>query len=246
MNDFDLVSNTGRGIAPTGIDPYAAYGAQAQDGMFLSFSRVGEFEAGQDKEQIAFGTRLVANMPGLKQGWRYWRDGQVVDDLTAPLGTPHPRRNELGDTDQAMWERDKEGKPRDPWVMTDILEMSDGETNYIFSATSKGGRGAIQRLCGEYAKGRRARPDMLPIIKLGRDSYVHKEYGKTYFPVFAIVGWTDEENPSVDGEDEAALPIEEPPQGQRAANPTQEAADSTPPTSMTRSPSSSSRRATRF
>ena len=212
MNDLDLIQNTRREIVTTGGDPFAAYGAQMQDGTFLSFSRVGEFEAGQDKEQVPFGTRLVANMPGLRQGWRCWIGGRVVDDRTDFLGAPQPRRNELGDLDQAMWERDKEGKPRDPWVLTDILEMSNGETNYIFSATSRGGRGAIQRLCAAYAKERRMRPDMLPIITLGRDSYIHKEFGKTYFPVFEIVGWTNAENPSVDG-DEADIPFD-PPQTQ--------------------------------
>ena len=70
---------------------------------------------------------------------------------------------------------------------------------------------------------------MLPIITLGRDSYVHPEYGKTYVPVFEIVGWTDADNPSVDGEGDDDVPFEPavaepskaalPGPGQRAANP---------------------------
>jgi hypothetical protein len=34
----------------------------------------------------------------------------------------------------------------------------------------------------------------VPIIELGRDYYTHPSYGKTYFPVFTIVGWTEEDN----------------------------------------------------
>ncbi len=219
MSDVAVKQSTA--IATTGHDPFAQYGAQQQDGTFLSFSRVGEFEAGQDKEQVPFGTRLVANMPGLKQGWRCWIGGKVIDDRTDLLGLPQPRRNELGDMDTGLWERDKEGKPRDPWVMTDILEMSNGEVNYIFSATSKGGRGAIQKLCANYAKERRMRPDMLPIITLGRDSYIHSEYGKTYFPVFEIVGWTDQDNPSVDGSGDGQdeIPFDPAPDVKTAAAP---------------------------
>lgn len=249
MNDLDLIDNTRREVAPIGPDPFAAYGAQQQSGTFMSFSRVGEFEAGQDKEMVPFGTRLVANMPGLRQGWRCWIDKKLVDDRTDLLGVKHARRDELGDTDEAMWERDKEGKPRDPWSFNDLLEMSDGENSYLFATRSKGGRGAIQKLCAAYARERRMRPGMLPIITLGRDSYQNKTYGKTFFPVFEIVGWTDADNPHVD--DSEVFPVDgrrrdEP--GQRAANPTRE--DGKPPAdsgfATATSPSDGARRATRF
>ena len=210
MNDLDLPMTTQgsrREVVSAGGDMYDVfgdYGAKAQDGTFLSFSRVGEFEAGQDKEQVPFGTRVIANMPGLRQGWRCWIGGKVVDDRTELLVSriPQQRRNELGDMDQGLWERDKEGKPRDPWVETDILEMRGDGANYIFSTTSKGGRGAIQRLCAAFNKAGRMRPGMLPIITLERDSYPHKEYGKTYFPVFEIVGWADADILSLAGADQ--------------------------------------------
>jgi hypothetical protein len=234
MSDQDTLDLPGREVATTGGDPYAAYGAKVgTTGQFMSFSRVGEFEAGQDKEQVPFGTRVVANMPGLRVGWRRWFGKQVTDDLTELLtdGQPIARRDTLGDMDQALWERDEKGIPRDPWQVSNILELSDGETNYIFSTSSKGGIGAIGRLCIAYAKERRMYPGMLPIITLNRDSYPHKTYGKTYFPVFEIVGWTDADSPSVEdagGEDTGELPDgERHSQGQRAANPTQ-AADNQP------------------
>lgn len=246
MNDLDIIDrNTGTAVATTGADPFAAYGATLQGGTFLSFSRVGEFEAGQDKEQVPFGTRLVANMLGFRQGWRCWIGGKMIDDRTDFLGMPQPRRNELGDMDQGMWERDAEGKPRDPWVMTDILEMSDGKTDYIFAATSKGGRNALQKLCAAYAKERRMRPDMLPIITLGRDSYVHPIYRKTYVPVFKIVGWTDQNNPSVDDAPRETVREEEQRLGQPAANFTQGEAVAASQTSMTEFPSSTGRSAPR-
>ena len=210
MNYLDLpmmTQGSRREVVTTGGDMYDAfgdYGAKTQDGTFLSFSRVGEFEAGQDKEQVPFGTRVVANMPRMRNGWRCWIGGKVVDDRTELVAArvPKQRRNELGDMDQGLWERDKEGKPRDPWVDTDILEMRGDGANYIFSTTSKGGRGALQRLCEAFAKNGRMRPGMLPIITLERDSYPHKEYGKTYFPVFEIIGWTDADEPSLDDADQ--------------------------------------------
>lgn len=202
-------------------DPYASYGAKVgATGQYLSFDS-GEFQYGQNKAELKLGSRLVANMPGLRVGWRRWYGGQVTDDLTELLAECRPmqRRNDLGDEDVALWEKPKATPnnptpaPRDPWQITNILELmgEDGET-YIFSTGSKGGIGAIGRLCTAYGKERRMRPGMLPIIELGRDSYMHKEYGKTYFPVFTIVGWTDEDAPSVgEGtESEEEIPFDPP------------------------------------
>jgi hypothetical protein len=186
-------------------DPYAAYGAKVgTTGQYLTFKQ-GEFLAGQNADELKLGTKLVANMPGLRIGWRRWFAAQVTDDLTEPLisGPVTQRRESLGDNNQDLWERDDRGEPRDPWQLTNILEFSDGDGNvYIYSTGSKGGIGAIGRLCKEYGNERRQRPGMLPIITLGRDFYTHPRFGKTYFPVFTIVGWTDENNPSVDGDSE--------------------------------------------
>jgi hypothetical protein len=209
MDDTDLLNRTGdvaepraTAVAKTGVDPFASYGAKVgKTGQYLSFNRAGEFVFGQSQEELKAGARLVANMPGLRIGWRRWFANQVTDDLTEPL-VESPQiapRNTLGDMDQALWEKDNEGKPRDPWQLTNILDLSDGEQTYIYSTGSKGGINAIGRLCAAYGKERRMRPGMLPIITLGRDSYNHPIFKKMYVPEFKIVGWTDEENPSLDG-----------------------------------------------
>lgn len=227
MNDLDLIQNTRREIVSTGSDPFAAYGAKVgKTGQYLSFKN-GEFLYGQTNEELPLDSRLIANMPGLRIGWRRWFDGQVTDDLTELLvdQVPMRPRTELGDNDPALWERDDTGKPRDPWQLTNVLELSDGEETYIYSTGSKGGIGAIGRLCTAYARERRQRPDMLPIIKLGRDFYNHAQYGKTYFPVFEIVGWTDAEDPSLDSDgDDVPFEPEKPAEKPKAAAVTEPAA----------------------
>lgn len=226
---------TGTDVLDTRDDPYAQHGRQAGgEGQYLSFKN-GEFLYGQNSEELPIGTQLVANMPGLRWGWRCWRDSQVVEDLTEPVAEMRPteRRSNLGDNDPAAWERDNTGKPRDPWALTYILELADqaGE-KYLYSTTSKGGIGAVRRMCEEYAREYRQRPDEMPIIELGRDFYNHPQYGKTYFPVFTIVGWTDADDPQI----AAPAPSVE---GQRVANPTQAArAAAAAPSTTTKSPSS--------
>ena len=225
MSDLDLLGNRSGDLAPTGHDPFLAEGAKLNTtGQFLTLTRVGKFVSGQNRDEIPLGTRLVANMPGLRKGWRRWEAGHNVEDLTELVseGRPVPARSTLGYMDQSQWEKDDQGQPRDPWQLSYVLEMSDGETLYIYAASSKGGFGAIGRLCTMYGKERRMRPGMVPIIELQAECYMHPIYKETFVPNFPIVGWTDEANPSVDGGDDdvptgrAALPAP----GQRAANPT--------------------------
>jgi hypothetical protein len=209
-------------LIDTRNDPYAAYGAKVgSTGQFLSFKN-GEYVFGQNAEELPIGTRLVANMPGLRIGWRRWFGGQVTDDMTMLLadGPTVERRDALGDMDQSKWDKDDLGEPRDPWQMTNILELSDGEKTFLYSTSSRGGIGAIGRLCKDYGRQWRMRPNELPIIELARDSYMHPRFKKIYVPDFKIVGWTDADNPSVNDAELAALEPMKEIGRQRDANPT--------------------------
>lgn len=185
----------GTSLATASDNVYASYGARVgNQGTFLTFKN-GEFLAGQDGTELALDTKLIANMAGFRIGWRRWWDDQITDDLTELLvdQLPMKQRNELGDMDQALWKKDNNGKPFDPWQLTNILDFADQEGEvYIYATGSKGGIGALGRLCKEYGKQYRQHPGMLPIIQLNRDHYMHKEFGKTYFPVFNLVDWVDE------------------------------------------------------
>jgi hypothetical protein len=211
----DLVKQGNGAIATMNdIDPFTAYGMRAggaAGGQYLSFKN-GEFLYGQNSTMLPLGTRLVANMQGLRVGWRRWQDSQVTDDLTVPLIERRPLepRNSLGDNDPQMWSKGPDGRPRDPWQMTNILEMVDQQgQKFIFSTGSKGGVGAIARLSAEYGKLYRQKPGLAPIIALANDWYAHPEYGKTYVPEFNIVGWANPE--TLEPDDDVVLPGIDPP-----------------------------------
>jgi hypothetical protein len=191
-------------LTPTGgggDDPYSAYAAKVvqQEGTFLSF-KTGEWLYGKDGDSLSLGTKLIANLPGLKIGWLRWQNKQVTDDRMELLTTQtiRLRREELGDLDETLWDIDSAtGKPRDPWRFTNALQLSTDDAEvYIYGTSSKGGLNAIGRLCQVYGREYRQRPNMLPIVELQKDFYMHQTYGKTYFPVFNVVGWTSSDNPT--------------------------------------------------
>jgi hypothetical protein len=190
----DIIEQTQSALTTqTDIDPYVAYGLKAgtAGGQYLSFKN-GEFLYGQNASVLPLGTRLAANMAGLRVGWRKWRGGALEDDLTVPLAERRPveARNALGDTDRSLWDRGTDGKERDPWQFTNILELADADgQTFIYSTGSKGGISAIAALSAEYGKQYRQKPGLTPIIILGNDYYIHPEYGKTYVPRFELVDW---------------------------------------------------------
>lgn len=165
-------------------------------GDLLKFSK-GEYLSGKDGDEVAEGTELVANLDELMFGWVKWEDGKPADMQMGRVvdGYKPPSRKDLGDTDEDEWEIDESsGKPRDPWQLTNYLIMKEpgGEGLFTFATSSKGGLGAIGKLCGVYGKRIRSNPDEFPIVALNVDSYRHsnKAYGKIFVPELKVVGWT--------------------------------------------------------
>jgi len=178
---------------------FESYGQQMSissiTGTLIKFNK-GDWVTGDD-EDLDDNMELVANMDQLMVGWIKWVDNRPAEQIMGPVaeGYQAPRRNELGDTNQDEWETDDQNRPRDPWQFSNYIVLKepgqDASTDnlYTFATSSKGGLGAIGALCREYGKDMRRRPDQYPIIRLGTDSYNHREYGRTKVPLLTIVGW---------------------------------------------------------
>lgn len=184
---------------PENYDPYVAYGDQASGGAtnILKFKK-GTYYAGPDEVEVPIGTQLVANPPGAKIGCIRWEDGHPTEDRMVLIseGVAPPRRNELGDDDQSLWETDDRGDPRDPWQFTNSLPLKDPKTGeeYLFSTSSKGGIRALGKFLKAYGVEYRQKPGRLPVIELQADDYAHpnKSYGRIDVPVLPLVNWVDE------------------------------------------------------
>jgi hypothetical protein len=82
-----------------------------------------------------------------------------------------------------------------------------------FTTTSVGGRKAVQALAVEIAtQVEKDQSKPVPVVKLGKDHYTHKSYGRIYTPVFEVVEWV-----SMNGEAEASPEAEAAPGRRRRA-----------------------------
>jgi hypothetical protein len=98
-----------------------------------------------------------------------------------------------------VWDKDAEGRPKDPWQETIYLVMrAEGDPSqvYTFTSTSVGGRNAVRKLKKEFRDAYPDhKPEARPIIELGVDKYKHKNvsFGWIKFPTLKLVGWTDDQ-----------------------------------------------------
>ena len=158
-------------------------------GRLLKFTK-GVYECGDS--EIKIGTEFVAHVDQIARGWIKFTGGKLAEQRLFKGGEQPPPRDALGDNDQSTWDDvDNSGKPRDPWFFQWYLPLSsvdDGDT-MTFATQSKGGIGAIGKLCSLY--GRRGGRGPLPIIQLGSSSYKNKKYGRIDTPEFPVVRWDD-------------------------------------------------------
>jgi hypothetical protein len=156
-------------------------------GRMLKFAK-GYFRVGDD--EVCAGGQYVAHVDRLLRGYVKFGGGKSIEQRLGRVaeGFQMPKREELGDTDKAAWERDANGNPRDPWALQYYLPLEDVETGevLVFVTSSRGGCSAIGNLCNLFA---RNAENGLPIIKLGTSSYRHKTYGRIDIPDFPVVGW---------------------------------------------------------
>jgi hypothetical protein len=180
------------------VTHFADFGAEDShsfDGHLLKFSK-GDWLFGRDAEELKEGTQCVAVMPTLVDGWQKWENGKPSGAKLGLVaeGFKPARRFELGDDDTELWETDTiSGEKKDPWTQVYYLGLvkADDGTIMTFSTSSFGGRKAVRKLSGDFAKQCSKYAGKYPVVSLGVGSYQHevKAYGRIKFPTLEIVDW---------------------------------------------------------
>jgi hypothetical protein len=156
-------------------------------GTLLRFSDW-NWSRGKEAGPVEKGTRLIAT--GTTSAWVKWAQGKPVEYRMKPTGKPMPDRETLGDTDEAVWEKGPDGKPRDPWQHTKFVYLINPDTAeaFTFSTSSWGGREAVINLGDAITRMRTAHPHALPVVEL-QAAPMATRFGRKSKPVFRIVDW---------------------------------------------------------
>jgi hypothetical protein len=164
-------------------------------GRMVKFSREGDFITADDGQPIGGDAEFFALCDETLVGWvRFNGVGEPPDREMGLLydGYCMPTRDALGDLDPKQWEEGLDGNPQDPWQHHQYLPLQSTSTGELFTfvTASKTGRRAVGNLLRHFERMRRASPDEIPVIRLGKGGFAHKDerVGFVITPMFVVVG----------------------------------------------------------
>lgn len=132
---------------------------------------------------------------GVKKGWQRWCDGRAETRITLP-GQIHPSRDEIGDTNEALWPLNKDGRKEDPWCDVRAVHMVSAANlqEYTFVTQTYGGRKSVAELGEKIRRMRMRYPNARPIIVL-RHEKMRTKQGSALKPVLSVDEWHGLEGP---------------------------------------------------
>lgn len=207
------ITNMAAALAQSSVSAGAAGGGE----LYMTFSKFGEWCYGAEKTETEEGSVWAINPQGFTHGFIAWDQSNTSNgptgEVMVPATQPMPLESELpevkGDWTKAIG------------VQLHCTSGEDEGAQSVWKANSLGARKAyaeiLQAVIARIGEGV---AEIVPLVELKADSYIHKTYGKIFTPVVEIVGWAN-----MDGEpaaEPAAALEEQPVQEEPAAEPAAE------------------------
>ena len=166
--------------------------------VILKMDKTGHWVFGADQTEVESDATWAINPFSFVHGFIAWGDGEVLGEKMVSVSQPLPEMEAAPAGAKRGWETQV-------GMSLKCLSGEDKDMEARFSSTSVGGKRAVQTLAVAIANQVEAdQTKPVPVVRLKKDHYSHKSYGKIYTPVFEIVEWvgmdgaTDEEVPQVE------------------------------------------------
>ena len=172
--------------------------------VILKMDKTGHWVFGADQTEVEADATWAINPFSFIHGFIAWGDGEVLGEKMVSVSAPLPEMDAAPAGAKRGWETQV-------GMSLKCLSGEDKDMEARFSSTSVGGKRAVQTLAVAIANQVEAdQSKPVPVVRLKKDHYAHKSYGKIYTPVFEIVEWV-----GMDGEAPEAEVEEAPAAGRR-------------------------------
>lgn len=153
--------------------------------VLIKMDRTGTWVYGADQTEAEDDSTWAVNPFSFVHGWIAWGEGEVLAEVVASITQPIPEVDEAPAAAKKGWEK----------VVGMQMQCLTGQDEGLavrFTTTSVGGKRAVQTLASEIAAQVDKDPSKpVPVVRLKKEHYQHKTYGKIYTPMFAVQSWTD-------------------------------------------------------
>ena len=163
----------------------------------IKMDRTGHWVFGADQTEAEDDARWAVNPFSFVHGFIAWGDGEVLAEKLVPVTEPLPELDAAPPGAKKGWEPQT-------GLSLKCISGEDAGMEARFTTTSVGGRKAVQTLAVAIAaQVEKDQSKPVPVVKLGKDHYLHKSYGRIYTPVFEVLEWVSMDGGAAEAEAEA-------------------------------------------
>ena len=156
---------------------------QSTGSVIIKMDKTGHWVFGADQTEAEEDSTWAVNPFSFTHGFIAWGDGEVLAEKMVPVTQPLPELDVAPPGAKKGWEQQV-------GMSLKCVSGEDAGMEARYTVTSVGGRRAVQTLAVAIAEQVEKDPALpVPVVKLGKDHYQHKSYGRIFTPVFEVVKW---------------------------------------------------------
>jgi len=163
----------------------------------LKMDKTGHWVFGADQTEVEDGSTWAVNPFSFVHGYIAWGDGEVLAEKMVPVNEPLPEVDPAPPQAKRGWELQV-------GMSLKCMSGEDEGLEVRYSVTSVGGKRAVQAMGIKIAARVDGSPESpVPVIRLKKEHYMHKSFGRIYSPLFEVEAWIGMEGEAKPAEVEA-------------------------------------------
>ena len=177
--------------------------------VIIKMDKTGHWVFGADQTEVEDDATWAVNPFSFIHGYIAWGEGEVLGEKMVSVSEPLPEMEAAPPNAKRGWEAQV-------GMSLKCISGSDKDMEARYTVTSVGGKRAVQQLAiaiAEQVEKDQSKP--VPVVRLKKDHYTHKSYGRIYTPVFEVVEWVGMDGKADEREAAEAPAAEAAPAGRR-------------------------------
>jgi hypothetical protein len=192
---FPVVQNSSIGavaVALRQIAPAAAGGT-----AIIKMDKTGHWVFGADQTEVDADSLWAVNPFSFVHGYIAWGEGEVLGEKMTSITSPLPELESAPPGAKRGWEEQV-------GLSMKCIKGEDEGLEVRYTVTSVGGKRAVQAMGIKIAERVDGSPESpVPVIRLKKEHYMHKSFGRIYTPLFEVEAWIGMEGEAKPAEVEA-------------------------------------------
>ena len=151
--------------------------------VILKMDKTGHWVFGADQTEIDDDSTWAINPFSFVHGFIAWGEGEVLGEKMVPVSEPLPEMDTPPPGAKRGWEMQV-------GMSLKCMTGEDKDMEARYNVTSVSGKRAVQKLALDIAaQVEKDQSKPVPVVRLKKDHYTHKSYGRIFTPVFEIIQW---------------------------------------------------------